>query len=858
MTNENRLSIELREGWKLRHERMTTKIEEAAWVLGKTDGWMQAAVPCDIHEVLMAHGMIGDPALGLNCFDGEWTEKKSWWYTCVFDLDESLLSYPIIELSAEVLDIYADILVNGNHIGRHESAFYEFRKDVKRYLHAGKNELVIRLTAGLEYFSEDDLMTGETPIQVNRKRDDSRRRMLRKPQYSFGWDWCPRAVSCGILSPVVLTGVTECVIRSAYVSTDSISPVIRATCHVDIENTYALFTREATVHMQILDGETVIAEAEETRIFTSGENYVEHTFALSDAKLWWPNGAGEHPLYTVRVWLESPEGIDRYPDFLAGFRTFTVSQDKLHDDHHEFTFTVNGVKIFSKGANFVPMDLFQTRITDEGYRVLVEEAVNANFNTLRVWGGGLYERHAFYDYCDEMGILVWQDFAFACAFYPETADMERKIENEMTFQIRRLRRHTSLAIMCGNNEMHWGYAGNPPESLPYQFLGALYYNHTAPKLIHMWAPHIFYWNSSPYGGHDRVGDGKIGDAHIWFEVPWNREEEKYITPEAYDTCVTSKFVSEYGFLGACCRETIETYMQTDDIDQSGKMWYHHTNNQNLDNGSLGWISDAIKKHYRSPENLSLDDFILYSSLTQGLFYEYSLSAFRARLDCYGVIFWMYNDCWGEIGWTIMDYYLRRKISYNFVRRAFAPVMLVARHRGDTIIVTGINDTPRDVDFSADYGYFQFDGSSRETNQAHIHLPAFSRQEVLEFSWNPNDATKGSFFVLPDAQSGIRAVILRQTEFRYLKTVDPKLELRILSENGSQIKFSVMATAYAHAVHFNFPCDARLSDEYFDLLPGETRIVTALIPETAEFSASGITATSVRNDITPDSVDSEGK
>ena len=819
--------IDLSQGWQLRHERMKTKIAEAPLVLRKTEGWMDVSLPCDIHEALMANGSIGDPAIGLNCFQGEWTEKKSWWYVRRFRLEEAFLEHDAVELSAEVLDVYADIWLNGCPVARHTSAFYGYRQNVKKYLQPGENVLVVRLTAGLEYCSEDQLMEAETEMIVQRRRDDSRRCMVRKPQYSFGWDWCPRVGSCGILSPVYLTGVRDFTIRSAYVSTEAVSPSVQATCHVEVENLDELRTRDAEMHIQILDGDRVIAQACRECVLTSGVNYIDQPFALEDVRLWWPNGAGDPYLYTVKVWVENAETRDEYPAFRTGFRTFTVRQDRLGPDEHEFAFTVNGVKIYCKGGNFVPADILQPRITPATYRTLVEEAVNANFNLLRVWGGGLYERHAFYDCCDEMGIMVWQDFAFACAVYPETEEFRHEIEREMDFQTRRLRRHTSLVMLCGNNEMHMGFDGGyPPDKQPYVFGGGTYYNTLGPRIVHANAPHIYYWNGSPYGGRDKAGGDKMGDAHIWFEVPWNKTDGRYATPEAHDAYIHSKFVSEYGYLGGCCRETTEQYMGGQPLDMQSETWQYHMNNQNLDNWSMEWTKALIETHYRPADNLTPEEFLLYSGLCQGLMYEYSLTSFRSKLDNYGAVFWMYNDCWGEVGWTIIDYYHRRKTSYPYVRRAFAPRLLILRRTGDRVMVTGVNDTPETVAFPAAYGYFRFDGTQTEAERATITLPAFSRQVVLEFPWRENDAAVGSFYVRPlDAAAGVLPAMLRQASFRQLETPDPGLTVGEVEQEGDRMSFTVSCRAYAHAVHFDFPCDSRASDEYFDLLPGESRRIT---------------------------------
>jgi len=826
-------TINLNTSWRLRPEDLSLDHRNHAAVAERKDGWYETALPCDVRMPLIEAGVISEPLEGLGCFASEWIEEKAWWFVRDFDFPEVVETKdpgPVrrVELVLDYLDYGAAIYLNGNFLGEHDSVFFPFRCDVGRFLVQGANRLTVRLSAGTDRVSgqrQGDFLYASTHEAKNGRPDrgDKRRVFLRKPQYSFGWDWGPRVATVGIADArLELSGPVEAgSLAVVTLSAGSRSASLQA--GFEIENLDPLATAEAEWELVLTDLMGKIAFRVKRKIFLrSGINPVVETIGMVDPDLWWPNGWGEAILYTACVTVYSgsaavSECIERF-----GIRTIELDQSPLPESgegHRKFAFRVNGVEIFCKGANWIPADSIYERVDTDKYRALVAEAKAANFSMLRVWGGGLYEKDSFYAACDEAGILVWQDLMFGCAFYP---DRDREflalVEKEFVYQIRRLGKRPCMALWCGNNEIHWcrdtaWFDGKEP-----YFGGEELWNRMAPRLVALLSPSIPYWNSSPYGG--AVPNGwEAGDRHHWREAMMHAAMEKRITPEDYDADL-GKFVSEYGYIGPCSKRTIERYFAGEKVVVGSGIWNHHNNAFEKDTVAAG-----IAKHYVDPAGLPLDDYLLYAGLAQALMYGYSLESMRFRATTAGGLFWMFADCWGEVGWTIIDYYMERKIAFYAVCRAFAPVKLILRAADGRATCVGANDTAEDLVLQVEYGLLALDGSSRSTQKQEVVLPAHSRASVLEFTVPPYDPSCEAVFVAPlGVDGGVLPAVLRGACFRDLRTVDPSLEVRALDETAQGSRFTVSAKAWAHAVHFDLPRGVIADDEWFDLLPGETRTV----------------------------------
>ncbi len=835
--------VDLNAKWQLRFEDISLGHEQHQFVCAQEDGWMETSLPCDVRLPLINAGIITEPLTGTNCFDSEWIEQKSWWFKKHFNIEE--LYTDSAELVLDYLDWGAAVYLNGMYLGCHRSVFYPFRKNVKHLLRTGANILCIRLSTGAESVSDETL--GEFRDTVSHEknngrpdRGDQRRAFLRKPQYVFGWDWAPRAATCGIGSAEIRlrSGIS---VESVFVRTLSIKnggPETAAVLSVEaeIENLHPYSTKEESYLLEVLNPDgSAAASIQGEFLLRSGLNTEEVKVELKNPQLWWPNGYGEQPLYTAR--FSAGGGT---AETVFGIRTVTLDMDRRPEHgpiSRKFTFKINGISVFCKGGNWIPADSVWQRVSEDKYRRLIEEAQNAGFTMLRVWGGGIYEKEIFYRLCDEKGILLWQDFMFGCGMYPDREEWFRDlVEKEMKYQVKRLRTHPCLALWCGNNENHWAFDQKWYGDACTYFGGEYLYNYLAPEIVRLYSPDTAYWNSSPYGG-EHVNDNELGDRHHWHDCMMNPDMQNRITPEKYDE-VESSFISEYGYVGPPVKESIQRYFGDQQINVDGAIWRHHNNSFEKDTVKAG-----IKKHYKDPENLSLDEYLLYAGLCQGLMYAYSLEAMRSKFFCGGALFWMYNDTWGENGWTIIDYYLNRKISYYFVKRAFSPKKLILRAADGTVQVTGCNDTPEAIELDLEYGHISPDGKEKSTKVRHTVLPPRSRELIFTFPLPAGRSEDRIVFVRPasgSGNSGILPEILREQKLR--KGGGKNLSADVTAGAEGNLIITVSADSFTHAVHFALGPNFLLSDEYFDLLPGEARTVELL---SLDGKAAG--------DITPHSV-----
>ncbi len=815
------MKICLNKNWLVRGEKLSWQKEMLPGVMNRKEGWYETDIPCDIHMPLIKNGVIKEPVEGENCFDCEWTEGKSWWFKKEFNLNGGLLEEDSLRLVFESIDSAADIFLNGYHISHHNSSFYPFACEVKKYLKQGKNILIVRVTSGQEYYSNMDLseLKNYTKVKPEQKRGERKRIFLRKPQYVFGWDWCPRIATCGIVKRVYLEYGSTARINSVFADTLYISDNIsKISVEIETENIHPFETIEGTLKIQIFHEKTIAVQKEWNVLLKSGLNFSKEIMTINNPKLWWPNGMGEQNIYTVKVSCRCGDMAVSHQDIKFGVRTVELDTSKADDYGNNFSFKINSVRVFCKGANWIPADSIYARVTDEKYSILLNEAKEANFNMLRVWGGGIYEKDIFYNLCDELGIMVWQDFMFACSLYPDNLEWFRKeVQKEMDYQTKRLRNHCSLVLWCGGNENQEQFFRETEEfGKPPFFGGAACYNYIAPETIKNNCPSVPYWNSSPYGG-DRLNNYEIGDCHYWEECMMHKDMEKRITPEEYDN-VTSRFVSEYGHIGPCRKPSIIKYHAEHKLDRKGQIWQLHNNIFEKNT-----VDAMIKKHYRSIENLDIDSYLLYAGLCQGLMLGYSLESIRFNKKTWGSLFWMYNDCWGETGWSIIDYYLLRKISYYYVKRAFSPLKIIIREKNNVLRGLFVNDTKKEVNVTLEYGYTDFAGRKNNTGFRNITMKPFSRQIQIEFEKGKYDFKKGTFYINPVGDvEGLKPALFRAGVFKELDIPEAEPVVTDYQFKGGFTRIKIRTDAFAHAIHFKLPETVCLSDEYFDLLPGDER------------------------------------
>lgn len=814
----------LNDGWLLHEAPLSWNIGDAGRVMSLKSGWLSCSLPCDVRVPLIQNGIIKDPVLRDYCFSSEWTADRSWWFVRKFDASELNVSEGPVELCLESLDAWAEIFLNGDHIGTHKSVHYPFCCDLKSRLRGGENVLCVRMTAGMEKVTEEQL--GELDWCVCHEksngcpeRGDLRRTSIRRPQYNSGWDWSPKAVSCGMMGNASIRCFGGTAVRSvnAVTAEASANAVVRFTA--EIENFDDIRTAEGCLTITISRKGKVCARRTQDDLFlTSGLNYAEMDLTVPAAELWWPAGCGDQPLYEADVLLESSGEEFRYPTFHFGIRTVRLDQTRGADGQRCFRFFVNNTAVFCKGANWVPGDVIYSRVTEEKYRTLIREARTANFNMLRVWGGGCYETDAFYDSCDRCGILLWHDFMFACGAYPDHEEWFRlEVEREADYQTKRLRTHPCLCLWCGNNELH-RYLNSLPvlKEHPEKHYGLFLANSLEKEVEHRNSPQIPYWNSSPYGGSYPDSDA-AGDTHYWGQCTMNSDVQKRIEPLEYDK-VKAAFVSEYGYIGPCSGKTMEEYFDGLPVRRGGDIWKLHTNTFEKDT-----ISAGIEKHYPvTAKDLGTDDYLLYAGMVQSTMLNYSLEAMRAKERCGGSLFWMFNDTWGETGWSVVDYGLRRKPAFYGVMRAFAPRKLILRREDGMLCVTGCNDTEQELETDAEVGYCSLDGSCRKLETVRLCLPARSRGPVLRIPMPQGNLRTGLIAVFPK-ETSLAPERLYTGEIRQFSLPEACPKLLKAECRGGRLTVTVGSDSFLHGLFFEGA--EKCSDNYFELLPGQGKTVS---------------------------------
>lgn len=817
----------LNDGWRLHEAPLEWNRDCLAKVCAMKDGWMDCNVPVDVHMPLQEYGRIGDVVEGDNCFGAEWIEGRSWWFVKEFDGAEIDLASDLIELTLESLDANADVFLNGTWLGSHQSTFYPFRKAVGDILVPGRNVLAVRLTTGLELVSDGDLAEIHWACSHERnngcpERGDLRRPFVRKPQYSVGWDWGPKALTCGIMKDVAITTYRKTALRGVHVSTCKLHDgAADIRLELEIEQLDFIATRDADVEVTIcFQGRECAAMAARDVLLCSGMNYISLTATIPEAQLWWPSGYGDHPLYTLRGRICCEGWTEEISPMRFGVRTVELDLSRVDEHRRNFFLRVNGTPVYCKGGDWIPADSIYARVTPEKYRALIEEAREANFNMLRVWGGGLYEGELFYNLCDENGLMIWHDMMFACSAYPDhREDFQMLVDRELRYQLARLRNHASVCLLCGNNEIPMMLSRENPLVADRRYekqYGLSIFNRQFRTLAHALCPELPCWNSSPYGG-DFANSDDVGNKHHWGECMMNRDMAKRIEPKEYDR-VTSRFVTEYGYPGPCPIASMKQYLGGGEIDRASRVWEMHTNTFEKHTVNAG-----IEKHYLDgAESLSLEDYILYGGMVQSLMLGYSLEALRFKDFCGGGLFWMYNDTWGEVGWTIVDYYLRRKISYYGVKRAFAPVKLTLRVMDDEIVLQCANDTPNDLVIDAECGWMSFDGSASSLRKERLTLPARSRVYARRWPVPADVDFAGGTFVAIPRNDSLDPAVLRMLDVRQMRLTRRPLRVIDARMEGEDAVFTLEADAFVHGAYIETDC--RCSDNYFDLLPGQRKVV----------------------------------
>lgn len=789
-----------------------------AWRMREADSetWHSAHVPGSVYADLTADGTMPDPFWRENELDAFERMKKDYVYQRAFTVTEAQLAHAHVELVCEGLDTLAHVSLNGREIAFADNMHITWVWDVKEQLHAGENTLEIRFDSPILYCAKK---AEEAPGWESSDATPGFRH-LRKAHCMFGWDWGPRLPDAGIWRPIFLRTWDTARLENALMLQAHHDGVVDVTIRPEIAGESA-WSAEITAP----DGE-VMSIPETTA--------AEQVVTIQNPQLWWPNGLGKQPLYRVTVRLAA--GDTR--TWRIGLRTMTVSREK-DEWGEEFCHVVNGMKVFAMGADYIPEDNILARVTPERTRRLLEDCKAANFNAIRVWGGGYYPDDAFYDICDELGLLVWQDLMYACAFYDLTPDFERSIRVETQQNVARLRHHASLALICGNNEMEMFMAGANSALInhrTWEFVPTYphhitdyvkMFEYILPAIVKETAPQTYWWPASPSSGgnFDAPNDENRGDNHYW-DV-WHGEK-----PFTEYRKFFFRYASEFGFQSFPCLKSVEQFTLPDDRNIFSRVMERHQRNQAANGKILSYLSQT----FRYPN--SFDDLLYASQLMQAEAIRYGVEHWRRnRGRCMGAIIWQLNDIWPVASWASIDYYGRWKALHYAAKRFFAPVMISAEEEGElsqnpkineyhpaplekSFRLNVCNETLRDVTGEVVWALRTPDGAIVRQNQQTLTIPAMSAKWLDKVDCADASLTghyiSFAFVVDNVAVSEGTCIFCAPKHFEF---VDPRLTVETRGDT-----LLVTSHAYAKQVWLESEdADLLLDDNAFDMNPG-TKVV----------------------------------
>ena len=776
--------------------------------IASAENWLPASVPGSVYSDLLNCGAIPDPYYRDNEDAVLKVMENDFIYRRRFSLAPEDLTGDALLLECEGLDTLAEICINGQIAGRADNMHRTWIYDVKPLARAGENEIEIRFSSPTKFIREAYAaceIHGSTDAMLGFPH-------LRKAHCMFGWDWGPRLPDAGIWRNISLKRVEGARLLGVLISQKHEDGRVALSFEPEVMRHGA--SGPLGLHVRVEGPDGSVYESDGSDIL------IEHPL------LWWPNGFGGQPLYHVKVELiRNGRTLDEWRGRI-GLRTLTIRRER--DAWGEsFSTCVNGVDVFAMGGDYIPEDNLRCRITPERTRRLLEDCRRANHNAIRVWGGGYYPDDWFYDACDELGLIVWQDFMFACATYELTPAFAENIRQEVIDNVRRLRCHASLGLWCGNNEMEWQtddrvYKATPKQRADYIRM----FEYLIPETLAKVDPNTFYWPASPSsgGGFDAPNDPNRGDVHYW-EV-WHGDK-----PFPEYRRFFFRYASEFGFQSFPCLKTVEAFTLPRDRNIFSYVMEKHQRNSSAN----GKIMNYLAQTFRYPRDF---DHLLYASqLLQMEAIRYGVEHWRRhRGRCMGAIYWQVNDCWPVASWSSIDYYGRWKALHYASRRFFAPVLLSCCEESTLTQETNVNaeglsirraarlnisnETFEDGDYTVRWALRDAKAGILKQGEAAVRVPALSAVWLEEMEF-PDAALHDHYLSFELYQgdawiSGGSALFCAPKHFNF---ADPLLRLR---REGDEIVVS--AEAYARSVEIE--CDdgdLLLSDNYFDMNAGQRRL-----------------------------------
>ena len=806
--------IELNSDWEFQSE--------------KDERMLPAKVPGTVHLDLLENGIIEDPFFRLNEHELQWIDKLDWNYRTNFNINDFHYDFDSIELDFHGLDTYADVFLNDSMIYSADNMFIGKTVDIKKNIIKGNNELLVKFKSPIKVgIEKHDKLGYNLPENANDLSEIGKVAenkkvgvFSRKAPYSFGWDWGPRLVTSGIWRPVNLNFWNNFKIKDLHITQNIIDNDAFLKAEVEL---LSVIENQNVITKIYVDNKLV---KNDLVFLKKGNNKFSIPFTISEIERWWPNGMGNQKLYEIKLEI-SYENYTSESSKSIGLRTIELITEK-DSIGNSFFFKINGVPTFMKGVNYIPQDVFLPRVKKTDYEDIISAAVDANMNMIRVWGGGIYEDDLFYDLCDKYGLLVWQDFMFACAMYPGNESFLKSVEDEAIYNVKRIRTHPSLALWCGNNEVlsaweNWGWKENIIENQSQEIADTIFksydqiFHEILPEVIKNHDPNTQYWSSSPSSSPGITESFTSGDAHYW-GVWWGKESFN-----TYEEKIP-RFMSEFGFQSFPEFSSVKKYTNPSDYDIYSDVMKSHQRSS-IGNST---IEEYMQRDYHVPK--SFEHFLYVSQLLQADGISMGMEAQRRNRDiCMGSLYWQLNDCWPVASWSSIDYFGKWKALHYKTKNSFEESILSFYNKSDEVALYFVTDKLESQKLKFNVQLIDFSGKihkswngeffSEANNSKIIHKINLSSLNVEPNYFNDKflyaNASINEEIIAEKMKylTAIKNLDIGAPKFTYdVKALNNFYEIRLFSENLVKNLF------IDSDLEYNF------SDNYFDLRPNQQKVI----------------------------------
>ncbi len=816
-------------GCQMETESVVTQNLNKNWSFSQegSDEKYTASVPGCVHTDLIDNNLIDDPFFGTNEKDLQWIGKKNWIYKTSFDLSPEVFSRSNINLVFKGLDTYADVFLNDSLILSADNMFREWQIDCKEFLKENNNHIEIKFH---NVFDENLVKWENAPFRLNAyDNNDQADTMLvmysRKAQFHYGWDWGPRFITAGIWRPLYIEAWDELNLEAVQIIQEKVSKE-KAELKAVFEINSAT-NQKAEVIVKIKG--TSLSFKKNVELI-QGQNKINFDITMDNPKLWWSNGLGEQFLYNFELKVKNESGLIDTINEKIGIRSLEVIREK--DEYGKsFYVKLNGIPVFMKGANYIPQDNFQSRVGLDDYDFIIKSAAEANMNMLRVWGGGIYEEDMFYDLCDQYGILVWQDFMFACAMYPSDDEFNENVTKEIIDNVKRIRNHASLALYCGNNEVNiswhsWGWKDKYSKDVQKIYekdLEKLFYS-VVPNALMQADSTRYYHPSSPISGmKDSWNDD--GDIHYW--GVWHGKEpfEKFNDNIA-------RFMSEYGFQSYPETNSINKFTNPEDRELHSEVMLSHQRCMSDARKDKEYGNRLIETYmnymYKKPKDFK--SYVYVSQLLQAEGIKKAIEIHRRNMPyCMGTLYWQINDCWPVASWSSIDHYKNWKALHYFAKNAYSDLVISGNYVNDSLNIHVISDRLEEIKGNLNVSTYELNGRLISKQSVHVYIKSNSSYKYLTLSKEKllNDYDEKNAYVILELVNDDEILTSQILYFAHpgkLELVNPELELDFVSE-GQNISIKLKSNSLAKNVWLSTENqNLSLSDNYFDVIPGVKKVV----------------------------------